>query len=332
LRLAFEDKRALISVLRIAGPDKGIWPRELMLSGPFVFCDGLERGKLPVKPGVLNFGAFARALALLLLLIAGGAQLVWADDEDSEGGGAKFSAEAAATFNKRCTACHTFGKGIKVGPDLKGVTERRKRDWLIKFIHASSTVINSGDATAVSLFAEFKKQRMPDWTDLSEKQINDILEFIAIGGPDIKPADERNAELASSSDLELGRRLFSGEQRFKYGVQACSACHSVQGTRWGGSLGPDLTQSYFKFQDRALTEFLRHPCFRWGPADAGTHYLTAKEIFTLKAFLRQAGSRKSAQVESPRAPSPLAGSQQAASVATKAAMVPQGDHRKGGAR
>ena len=150
-----------------------------------------------------------------------------------------------------------------MGPDLKGVTERRKRDWLLKFIHASSTVINSGDATAVSLFAEFKKQRMPDWTDLSEKQINDILEFIAIGGPDIKPPDERSAELASPSDLELGRQLFSGEHRFKYGVQACSACHSVQGARWGGSLGPDLTQTYFKFQDRALTEFLRHPCFRW---------------------------------------------------------------------
>ena len=40
---------------------------------------------------------------------------MWADDEDSEGSGAKFSAEAAATFNKRCTACHTFGKGVKVG-------------------------------------------------------------------------------------------------------------------------------------------------------------------------------------------------------------------------
>jgi mono/diheme cytochrome c family protein len=282
-----------------------------------------------VKPGVLNFAACARALALLLL-IAGGAQLGWADDEDSGGGGAKFSAEAAATFNKRCTACHTFGKGIKVGPDLKGVTERRKRDWLIKFIHASSTVINSGDATAVSLFAEFKKQRMPDWTDLSEKQINDILDFIAIGGPDIKPADERNAELASSSDLELGRQLFSGARRFKYGIQACSACHSVQGALWGGSLGPDLAQTYLKFQDRALTEFLRHPCFQW--ETAGTHYLTAKEIFALKAFLRQAGSRKSAQFQLPGLPSPHASSEQATSVVSQAAIVRQGVHRKGSAR
>jgi mono/diheme cytochrome c family protein len=286
-----------------------------------------------VKLGVLNFGAFTRALALLLLLIAGSVQLVWAaDDDDSESGGAKFSAEAAATFNKRCTACHTFGKGVKVGPDLKDVTKRRGREWLIKFIHASSTVINSGDATAVSLFAEFKKQRMPDWTDLSEKQINDILDFIAIGGPDIKPPDERNAELASSSDLELGRQLFSGARHFKYGVQPCGACHSVQGTRWGGSLGPDLTQTYFKFQDRALTEFLRHPCFRWESAGAGAHYLTAKEVFALKAFLRQAGSRKSAQVESPGRAFSSASAQQAILGATQAALLRQGDRRKGSAR
>jgi cytochrome c2 len=59
-------------------------------------------------------------------------------DDDDMALGAKFSPEAAATFNGRCTACHTYGKGIKVGPDLKGVTERRKRDWLLKFIHASS--------------------------------------------------------------------------------------------------------------------------------------------------------------------------------------------------
>lgn len=290
-----------------------------------------------MKPGVLTFAvptvaAKTRALVLVLLLIAGGAQMSWADDEDSTTGGAKFSAEAAATFNKRCTACHTFGKGIKVGPDLKGVTERRKREWLIKFIHASSMVIKSGDTTAVSLFTEFKQQRMPDWTDLSEKQINDILDFIAINGPDIKPLDERNAELASPSDLELGRQLFSGERRLKYGFQPCSSCHSVQGTRWGGSLGPDLSKTYFKFQDRALTEFLRHPCFQWGAAGSTPHYLTAKEVFALKAFLRQAASRQSTHAALPGSPSRPANAKQTTPIATRAAMSQRGYDQKGATR
>ena len=244
-----------------------------------------------------------RSLVLALLIMAvGGLQTARADDEP-ENSAVKFSLDAAATFNKRCTACHTYGKGIKVGPDLKGVTERRKRDWLLKFIQASSTVIKAGDPTATGLFAQFKQQRMPDWTDLSEKQINDILDYVAVGGPDIKPADERNAELATPIDVEDGRQLFSGEKRLKYGVQACVVCHSVADAGWGGSLGPNLTKTYFQYQDRALTEFLRRPCFQWSTGDSGTHYLTERESFSLKAFLRQSALRRIARAaDSPQSP------------------------------
>jgi cytochrome c2 len=58
------------------------------------------------------------------------------------------SAEAKAIFRKRCTACHTFGRGVKVGPDLKGVTERRTLEWVVRFVRDSSGVIQSGDPTA----------------------------------------------------------------------------------------------------------------------------------------------------------------------------------------
>jgi cytochrome c2 len=200
---------------------------------------------------------------------------------------ANFSPQAAATFNGRCTACHTYGRGIKVGPDLKGVTERRKRDWLLKFIHASSGVIKSGDPTATALFAQFKQQRMPDWVDLSEKQINDILDYLAIGGPDIKPVDERDAATATFAETENGRKLFYGEVSTKYGAQACVTCHSLHsaGLR-GGSLGPDLTSVYLRYQDPELTLFLRHRCFNFQIETTQGGYLTPKESFALKAFLR----------------------------------------------
>lgn len=243
-----------------------------------------------------------RSLVLSLLIVAAGVSQTARADDEPENGVLKFSPEAAATFNKRCTACHTYGKGIKVGPDLKGVTERRKRDWLVRFIHASSTVIKANDPTATALFAQFKQQRMPDWTDLSEKQINDILDYVAVGGPDIKPADERNAELATPADVENGRQLFSGERRLKYGSQACVVCHSVGDAGWGGSLGPNLTKTYLQYQDRALTEFLRHRCFLWSTGDSRTHYLTAQESFSLKAFLRQAALRFMARTEPSQGP------------------------------
>ena len=211
----------------------------------------------------------------------------------------KFSAEAAAIFNQRCTACHTYGKGIKVGPDLKGVTERRQRDWLLKFIHSSSQMIQSGNPTATALFAQFKQQRMPDWTDLSEKQISDILDYLAVGGPEIKPEDERNAETATAAETEAGRKLFYGETRLQHGAPACASCHTVAGTGMrGGTLGPDLTNVYFRYQDVALTAFLHHPCFSWAAINSDT-YLTAPESFALKAFLRLAASKTPTRAATP---------------------------------
>src|SRR5262245_52558507 len=110
------------------------------------------------------------------------------------------AAEAKKIFTTRCTACHTFGKGVKVGPDLKGVTERRQRPWIIKFVQSSSVVIASGDATATQLFEQFKQQRMPDWTDLTEAQINSIMDWLAAAGPDIKEIDERLADSATLAE------------------------------------------------------------------------------------------------------------------------------------
>lgn len=223
---------------------------------------------------------------VVLLALLPFAQLSRADEGDGDAA-VKFSPEAAATFNKRCTACHTYGKGVKVGPDLKGVNERRKQEWLLKFIHASSKVIGSGDPTATALFAQFKQQRMPDWTDLSDQQIKEILDYIKIGGPDIKPADERNAQLATAAEIENGRKLFYGDLHFKYGALACATCHSTQGGGLrNGSLGPDLSGVYLRYQDMALTAFLRHPCFSWQTDAPIDHYLSAKEVFAVKAFLR----------------------------------------------
>src|SRR5689334_22472700 len=76
------------------------------------------------------------------------------------------STEAKKIFNQRCTSCHTFGKGVKVGPDLKGVNERRTRPWLLKFIRSSQGFIKEGDPIATGLFDQFRRQRMPDWLDL----------------------------------------------------------------------------------------------------------------------------------------------------------------------
>ena len=193
-------------------------------------------------------------------------------------------ASVKGIFEKRCTGCHTFGKGVKVGPDLKGVTERRSRPWLLKFIRSSSSVIQSGDPTAVALFNQFKKERMPDWTDFTPEQIGAILDYFAADGPMQKEPDERHANTATLAEIEVGRRLFHGKALLSGGGSACVTCHSIRGAGWGpgGSLGPDLTATYFKYQDKALTDFLKHP--HLVKISAG-HDLTPQESFNLKAYM-----------------------------------------------
>jgi cytochrome c2 len=201
--------------------------------------------------------------------------------------------EAKVLFKKRCMACHTFGKGIKVGPDLKGVTDRRKRDWLLKFIAASSSVIQSGDPTATKLFRDFKQDRMPDWSDLSTEQITGILNYFAADGPLQKEPDERDATSATSAEISTGKELFHGETRLQYGGNACDTCHTI-GHAEGreGHLGPDLTKVYWKYRDRALTDFLKRPCFGREPEISGHDYLTPQEAFDLKAYMAKTAGLK----------------------------------------
>jgi len=194
---------------------------------------------------------------------------------------------AKTIFRKRCMACHTFGKGIKVGPDLKGVTDRRERDWVLKFIRSSSTVIQSGDLIATKLFAEFKQERMPDWSDLSFGEIGAIVDYLASNGPEQKEPDERHANTASAAEIEAGRQLFHGEKALTYGGAACHTCHSLSrtGSQEDGTLGPNLSHTYFRFQDKSLTDFLKRPCVLREPEVSTGRYLTPQESFEVKAYL-----------------------------------------------
>jgi len=197
--------------------------------------------------------------------------------------------DAKKVFNQRCTACHTFGKGVKVGPDLKGVTVRRQRPWLVSFVRSSSKAIKTGDPVAVELFRKFKQQRMPDWSDLSPADVGAIMDWLAADGPEQKQPDERDAETASAADIAWARALFDGRVPLANGGSACAACHAIRdgGRRHGGTLGPELTGTYLKFRDRALTNFLRQPCTPRQPESSAARYLAPEEAFALKALMRE---------------------------------------------
>ena len=51
-------------------------------------------------------------------------------------------------------------------------------------------------------------------------------------------------------------------------------------------MGPELTDTYLRYRDRALTLLLRHPCTPRQPELGSGRYLEPGEAFALKAYLR----------------------------------------------
>lgn len=196
--------------------------------------------------------------------------------------------DAASVFNSKCSACHSVGQGVVVGPDLQGVQERRERVWLHRFIRSSQTVIRSGDATARELFARFGKV-MPDHA-FSDEEIDLLVDFISRGGPrEIPPPELRLASTATVEEVARGRALFLGEARFDAGGPACSHCHSLAGAdpAYSGSLGSALGAAFTRLHDRGIASALRsprHPLMRRAYSGKA---LTPDEVFALKAFLHQ---------------------------------------------
>ena len=194
-----------------------------------------------------------------------------------------YAADPATIFGTKCSSCHTYGKGEKVGPDLKGVTDRRSHTWLATWIRSSERAIKSGDRAAMTLFKKYKQERMPD-QNFSATEIAALIEYLAAGGPDAADRSRpRQASTATAQDVAFGRQLFLGTVGLNGGGAACASCHVVrdEGSSRYASFGDDLTHVYSRFQDAALSKFLEHPCFpRVGVP------LTANESFAMRAFLR----------------------------------------------
>jgi protein SCO1/2 len=70
--------------------------------------------------------------------------------------------EGEYLFASRCSACHSIGQGDKLGPDLLGVTVRRERTWLLRYIQVPDQVLASGDPIAKALYQKYQDVRMPN--------------------------------------------------------------------------------------------------------------------------------------------------------------------------
>jgi mono/diheme cytochrome c family protein len=80
-------------------------------------------------------------------------------------------------FKKVCASCHTVGRGDRVGPDLRGVTQRRDRAWLAHFIAAPNELIAQKDPTALALYKAYREIKMPNLR-LGDVDVNALIGYL----------------------------------------------------------------------------------------------------------------------------------------------------------
>ena len=87
-------------------------------------------------------------------------------------------------FRSRCSSCHTIGveeaaktKLRPIGPDLLGVTWKRDRTWLTRWMKEPNKMLAEKEPLAIALFAEYNKVAMPNM-GLNDKDIQDLFGYI----------------------------------------------------------------------------------------------------------------------------------------------------------
>ena len=217
--------------------------------------------------------------------------------------------DGEALFKQNCTACHTIGGGKLVGPDLQGVTLKRKEGWLLQFVKNSQEFINSGDSEAKALFAEFNSLIMPP-QNVSDVEIKAILTFIAgknataVADSAVKDSSTASVPVAdvtvpkasdaTEEDIQKGAELYQGKLAFANGAVACISCHHVNNEKVlpGGNLAKDLTGVHSRLGDAGITGILNAPPFPAMTQSYKDRVLNAEEIRLLNAFLAYAAKEE----------------------------------------
>lgn len=167
---------------------------------------------------------------------------------------------AADYYDANCAACHTIGQGAaNGGPDLKDVTGRRERDWLIKFLINPEAF--SSDPAVVQMIKDAGGLEMPPSDGMTPAMAAALLELIEqrsdSAGAGIVAAPEQPL---TADDVARGRDLFTGRTRLSANGPACVQCHDAAtlASPGGGRMGPDLTAVHERLGgSRGLTGWLR---------------------------------------------------------------------------
>ncbi|HXE51192.1 MAG TPA: SCO family protein [Ramlibacter sp.] len=98
-------------------------------------------------------------------------------------------------FSLRCSACHTIGEGDAVGPDLLGVTGRRDRAWLERYLAQPDKMLAERDPIVKALFARYRAVRMPN-LHLGQGDVAALLSYLEARSNAAQQRERKGAVLA----------------------------------------------------------------------------------------------------------------------------------------
>lgn len=122
-------------------------------------------------------------------------------------------------FANRCAACHTFGKGDLLGPDLKGLTARRERAWVIRYLAGADKMRAGKDPIALELAKRYKVL-MPNLA-LTRNDLADLMIYLeAQGGPRPNPDAPQAAVAPAAAGGEKPSALAHDHQHHHHAGEA----------------------------------------------------------------------------------------------------------------
>ena len=200
--------------------------------------------------------------------------------------------DPVADYRSNCMSCHTIGGGRLTGPDLKNVTGRAERLWLLKFIADPRVMIESGDRYALQLKDEARGVVMPTFPGMTPQRAQALLDLIDAESK-LEKSQFQGVKLSdrpfTAADVTVGRDIFIGRVQLKNGGASCISCHSVQGLGGfgGGGLAPDLTTVMERYGGRkTLSTWLTAPATPTMQSLFKSHPIEAEEVLPLVAFFQ----------------------------------------------
>jgi protein SCO1/2 len=109
-------------------------------------------------------------------------------------------------FRRRCQVCHTVGAGDAIGPDLVGVTAKRDRAWLVRWLKAPDQVLAEKDPIATALYAKYNQVMMPD-LKLSDVDVQALIGYMEAESKRVEGAAHRVAEEGDHAHMHMHMQM-----------------------------------------------------------------------------------------------------------------------------